>query len=35
MTEAFAGMTAFHDIQSGREFAAALFIPDVLGCGLQ
>ena len=28
------GMTAFHDIQSGREFAAALFIPDVLGCGL-
>src|SRR5450756_252684 len=29
------GMTGFHDMQSGREFAAALFIPDVLACGLQ
>ena len=24
-------MTVFHDMQSGREFAAALFILDVLG----
>jgi len=29
------GTAAFHDMQSGRKFAAALFTPDVLGCGLQ
>jgi len=29
------GTVAFHDMQSGRKFAAALFTSDVLGCGLQ
>jgi len=29
------GMAAFHDMQSGRKFAAALFTSDVLSCGLQ
>jgi hypothetical protein len=34
MTERKAGMTTFYNMQSGREFAAALFIPEVLGLGL-
>jgi len=29
------GTTAFHDMQSGHEFVAALSNPDVLGSGLQ
>jgi len=28
-------MAAFHDMQSGRKFAAALFPSDVLSCCLQ
>jgi len=35
MTERKAGMTTFYNMQSGRELAAALFIPEVLGLGLQ
>src|SRR5664280_2968274 len=29
------GTVAFHDMQSSRKFAAALFTSDVLDCGLQ
>jgi hypothetical protein len=29
------GTVAFHDMQSGRKFAAALFTPDMLDCSLQ
>jgi len=35
MRERKAGMMAFHNMQSGRACAAALFIPEVLGLGLQ
>jgi hypothetical protein len=35
MTERKAGITTFYNMQSGRKFAAALFIPEVLGLGLQ